>query len=152
MVELSAVLINRCLVGHDGKTPYSRSMVKNSSKELVEFGERVLAKVTQCHTSTRKQALMSRWEDAIWVGVAKKSIEQIVVREVEDQQSGVGLSSGGRSQADGVPKKVAERKPCPETSERGSVDAEKEIRVATSGAAEGMPQPMTQEPPKPKKA
>ena len=44
MVELSAVLINRCLVGHDGKTPYSRLMRKNSSKELVEFGERVLAK------------------------------------------------------------------------------------------------------------
>ena len=81
MVELSAVLINRCLVGHDGKTPYSRLMVKNSSKELVEFGERVLAKITRCHTSTRKQAPMSRREDAIWVGVAKKSNEHIVVRE-----------------------------------------------------------------------
>ena len=102
MVELSAVLINRCLVGHDGKTPYSRLMVKNSSKELLEFGERVLAKVTRCHTSTRKQALMSRWEDAIWVGVAKKANERIVVHE----QLGVGLSSGGRSQADGVPKRL----------------------------------------------
>ena len=81
MVELSAVLINRCLVGHDGKTPYSRLMVKNSFKELVEFGERVLAKVTWCHTSTRKQALMSRWDCAMWVGVAKKSNEHIVVRK-----------------------------------------------------------------------
>ena len=75
MVELSAVLINRCLVGHDGKTPYSRLMGKNSSKEYVEFGERVLAQVTWCHTSTRKQALMSRWEDAIWVGVVKKEFQ-----------------------------------------------------------------------------
>ena len=41
------------------------------------------------------------------------------------------------------------RKPCSETSKRGSVEAEKEIRVATSGVAEGMPQPKTQEPPKP---
>ena len=41
----------------------------------------VLAKVTRCHTSTRKQALMSRWEDAIWVGVAKKSNEHLVVRK-----------------------------------------------------------------------
>ena len=40
MVEFSAVLINRCLVGHDGKTAYSRLMVKNSSKEVVEFGAR----------------------------------------------------------------------------------------------------------------
>ena len=107
MVELSAVLINRCLVGHDGKTPYSRLMGKNSSKELVEFGERVLAKVTRCHTSTWKQALMSRWEDAIWVGVAKKCPMNILsCARVEDQQLGVGLSSGGRSQADGVPKRL----------------------------------------------
>ena len=52
--------------------------------------------------------------------------------------------------------KVAEieaspRKLCPETPKRGSVEAEKEIRIATSGVAEGMPQPMTQEPPKPKR-
>ena len=57
-------------------------------------------------TSTRKQALMSRWEDAIWVGVAKKSNEHVVVREGGDQQLGVRLSSGGRSQADGVPKRL----------------------------------------------
>ena len=74
----------------------------------------------------------------------------------EDQQLGVGLSSGGRSQADGVPKRLqtieaSPRKPCPETSKRGSVEAQKEIRVATSGVAEGMPQPMTQEFPKPKR-
>ena len=75
------MLINRCLVGHDGKTPYSRLIGQNSPKELVEFGERVLAKFIRCRTSTRKQALMSRWEDAIWVGVAEKSNEHIVVRE-----------------------------------------------------------------------
>ena len=49
---------------------------------------------------------MSRWEDAIWVGVAKKSNEHVVVREGGDQQLGVRLSSGGRSQADGVPKRL----------------------------------------------
>jgi hypothetical protein len=47
IVELSAVLINRCLVGHDGKTAYARLMGKNSTKEMVEVGERVLAKISR---------------------------------------------------------------------------------------------------------
>ena len=52
MVEFSAVLINRCLVGRGGGALCSRLMEKNSSMELVELGERLLAKVTRCHTST----------------------------------------------------------------------------------------------------
>ena len=143
MVESSAVLINRCLVGHDGKTPHSRLMGKNSSKELVEFGERVLAKVTRCHTSTRKQALMGRWEDAMWVGVAKKSNEH---RSVKRRPFASRWSAEKVAEIEASP-----RKPCPETPKRGSVEAEEEIRIATSGVAEGMPQPMTQEPPKPKR-
>ena len=149
MVELSAVLINRCLVGHDGKTPYSRLMEKNSSKEFVEFGERVLAKVTRCHTSTRKQA-------ATWVDVAKKSNEHIVVRDgggpaircrsVKRRPFASRWSAEKAAEIEASP-----RKPCPERSKRGSVEAEKEIRIATSGVAEGMPQPMTQEPQKPKR-
>ena len=41
-IELAPTLINRCLVGHDGKTPYARLMGKNSSKDIVEIGEKVL--------------------------------------------------------------------------------------------------------------
>ena len=47
IVELALVIIDRCLVGHDGKTQYSRLMGKHSSKEMVETGERVLAKVVR---------------------------------------------------------------------------------------------------------
>ena len=36
MVELAPTLINRCFVGHDGKTPYARLMGKNSSKNIVK--------------------------------------------------------------------------------------------------------------------
>ena len=81
MVELSTVLLNRCLVGHDGKTPYARLMGKNSSQPIVEVGERVLAKVARSSKTKKKRALKSRWIDAIWVGIARRSNEHIVVIE-----------------------------------------------------------------------
>ena len=81
IVELVPVIFNRCLVEHDGKTPYSRLMDKHSSKEMVEIGERVLANVVRSRRSTRTRALQPRWEDATWVGVARRSNEHIVVLE-----------------------------------------------------------------------
>ena len=65
IVELAPVIINRCLVEHDGKTPYSRLVGKHSSKEMVEIGERVLAKAVRSRRSTRTRALQTRWEDDI---------------------------------------------------------------------------------------
>ena len=44
MVELAPTLTNRCLVGHDRKTPYARLMERNSSKDVVEIGEKLLAR------------------------------------------------------------------------------------------------------------
>ena len=81
IVELSAVLLNRCMIGKDGRTPYHRLMGKDSKKPIVELGERVLAKIARGPQARRKQALKSRWEDAVWVGIAKKSNEHIVVLE-----------------------------------------------------------------------
>ena len=60
MVDLAPMLINRCLVGHDGKTPYARLMGKNSSKDIVEMGEKVLAKISSGRQRQRKQALQTR--------------------------------------------------------------------------------------------
>ena len=81
IVELSTVLINRCLIGKDGRTPYAGLMGKDSKKPIVELGERVLAKIARGPQARRKQALRSRWEDAVWVGIAKKSNEHIVILE-----------------------------------------------------------------------
>ena len=78
VVELAPVIlviIIRCIVGHDGKTPYSKLMCKHSSKEMFEIGERVLAKVVRIRRSASTQALQPRWEDAVWVGVARRSNE-----------------------------------------------------------------------------
>ena len=81
IVELSTVLLNRCMIGKDGRTPYHRLMGKDSKKPIVELGERVLAKIARGPQARRKQALKSRWEDAVWVGIAKKSNEHILVLE-----------------------------------------------------------------------
>ncbi len=56
-------------------------MSKDSQKPVVESGEGVLGKVARDSTSNRRQSLRSRWEDVIWVGVAKKSNKNTVVLE-----------------------------------------------------------------------
>ena len=76
MVELAPTLINRCLVGHD-----ARLMGKNSSKDIVEIGEKGLAKISRGRQRQRKQALQTRWKEAVWVGIAKMSNEHIVILE-----------------------------------------------------------------------
>ena len=65
MVELAPTLVNQCLVGHDGKTPYARLRKKNSSKDIVEIREKVLAKISRGRQSQRKQAPQTRWKEAV---------------------------------------------------------------------------------------
>ena len=62
---MAPTFINRCLVGHDGKTPYARLTGKNSSKDIVEIGEKVLAKISRGRQRQRKQALQTRWKEAV---------------------------------------------------------------------------------------
>ena len=45
MVEFAGALINRCEVGHDGKTPYGRLRKKSELGELVNFVGNRLAKL-----------------------------------------------------------------------------------------------------------
>ncbi len=71
IVKLSTVLINRCMIGKDGRTPHRRHMGKDSSKHIAELGERVTAQIARAPKSGRKQSLKSRWEDAIRVGIER---------------------------------------------------------------------------------
>lgn len=80
MIELEPTHVNRCNVGHDGKSAYARLMGKHSSKQVLEIRERVLAEILGKKSKT-KQALQSRWYDAVWVGIAKRSNEHLVVIE-----------------------------------------------------------------------
>ena len=56
-------------------------MGKNSSKDIVEIGEKVLAKISRGRQRQRKQAPQTRWKEAVWVGFAKMSNEHIVILE-----------------------------------------------------------------------
>ena len=58
-----------------------RLLGKNTSKDFVDIGEKVLAKISRGIQSQRKQALQARWKDAVWVGTAKMSNEHIVALE-----------------------------------------------------------------------
>ena len=53
MIEHCADIINHCLVGHDGKTPYMRLMGKRSGRQWDEFGEQVFMKQMRHPTSHR---------------------------------------------------------------------------------------------------
>ena len=73
-------------------------MGKNSSKNIVDIGEKVLAKISRGRQSQRKQALQTRWKEAVWVGIAKMSNEHIAV--LEDGGHAVGCRTVKRRPKD----------------------------------------------------
>ena len=76
------MLINRCNVGSDGKTPYERLRGKKFERRLCTFGECVLAlrnsKAFENADDKRMNKLDSRWFDGVYVGVRVSSGETIV--------------------------------------------------------------------------
>ena len=54
IVDHAGVVISKCQVGHDGKTPHRRLMGKDSEQRFVEMGEQVLAKPKRNPRTTRK--------------------------------------------------------------------------------------------------
>ena len=77
--EWASELINRCQVGRDGRTAYYRLHGRNSTKGLIEFGERVLAKPLRGVKHNRKVSLKDRWIFATWVGLDKRTNEHVVI-------------------------------------------------------------------------
>ena len=63
IAKLAPVIINRCFVVHDGKTPYSRLMGKHRSKEMVEIGRKSVGEGGQkqkVHKNSSTSATMGR--------------------------------------------------------------------------------------------
>ena len=63
MIEHASSLINMCLVGHDGKTPRSRLLGKDSAKAILEFGEQVLAKPMRAQ---QKEKVVIQVKMGVW--------------------------------------------------------------------------------------
>ena len=65
-VMYAAMLINICLVGEDGRTPYERRKGNRVKKELSEFGECIRYLKPE---SVGGDKADSRWEGGIFAGI-----------------------------------------------------------------------------------
>ena len=74
--EFAAYLINRLMVGKDGKTAVERIKGKRATVVGVEFGEKVLWKLPK---QAKMAKMKQRWDYGIFVGVRRRSGEFWVV-------------------------------------------------------------------------
>ena len=72
----AAMLINICLVGDDGRTPYERRKGRRFKRELPEFGECIRYLKPE---SVGKDKADSRWESGIYAGLRIESGELFVM-------------------------------------------------------------------------
>jgi hypothetical protein len=81
MIPQAADVINRFLVGTDGRTARYRVHLENFNAKTFEFGEQVLAKPKRSNKAIRKKGrtLDASFHDATWVGYNTRSSEHIVV-------------------------------------------------------------------------
>lgn len=76
VIEYAAYLLNRCEVGHDGRTAYERLKGRRARVVGIEFGELVHWRVK--HVGGPLGKLDSVWNDGIFLGARGKSGELIV--------------------------------------------------------------------------
>ena len=85
MVERVAVLVNRHLVGHDGKAPYERVRHRTLPVTQVELGEQTMAKVrSRSNAINRKNPFAKRIVEGTWLGVNEAIVDILVVLENGD--------------------------------------------------------------------
>ena len=118
---------------------------------MAEIDERVLAKVARSHRSRRNVVLRSRRVDAIWVGIAKKSNEHIVIIENEGPAIRCRIikrrPEGDRWQASRVKEiKATPRRPNPREPEDQELTTEKETSVRELNQDEKMEEVQTKVP------
>lgn len=81
-VKHAALLINRQLLGHDGKTAYRRVHQRDSPPIEIEFGEQVLARFAPKRSKAkRKIPPAPRSTPGTWVGIHEPTIDNIVILE-----------------------------------------------------------------------
>ena len=86
LLRHAAFLLTRYSVGHDGLTAWRRLTGRNQAGIIVEFGERVFAKLSLKRPSTKRKAkrgkrkLAARSVEGIWAGVYPRTGEHVVVR------------------------------------------------------------------------
>ncbi len=71
-------VVNRYLLGNDGRTPWFRIHHKQFGSKVFEFGEQVLVLPRRKTAVKEKQSLKARYVEATWLGWADRSGEHIV--------------------------------------------------------------------------
>ena len=72
LVEHARCILSRCQKGRDGKTPFDRLHGKNTTQELVPFGEKVLARKI---TTDPRNWMNPRCQYRVWLGMGNNSAE-----------------------------------------------------------------------------
>ena len=75
MVQHGAFLVSRGQLGSDGKTAFSRRRGRSYKRDLPAFGEKVL----YLQAGKRRSKLEDRWHPGLYIGVADRSDEILVM-------------------------------------------------------------------------
>ena len=78
MVECGADLMNKFLVGEDGRTAYERIKGKKYRGEVIEFGRKIMYRIPG---KTQGGLMEERWVQGLWLGKRTISDEHIVGME-----------------------------------------------------------------------
>ena len=79
LVEYIGEMYNSTHIGPDGKTPYKRIKGRDSTKQLIPFGEKVLYKREK--PTSKKNKLEEKFNEGIWAGVLGTSKEHVILTE-----------------------------------------------------------------------
>ena len=75
----AAFVINKFLVGKDGRTPHYRIYNRNFGAKTYEIGEQVMVKPKRRRKDNKKRSLAARCVEATWTGFETRSNEHFVI-------------------------------------------------------------------------
>ena len=79
MVPHAAFVINKFLVGKDGRTPHYRIYNRNFGAKTYEISEQVMVKPKRRRKDNKKRSLAARCVEATWTGFETRSNEHFVI-------------------------------------------------------------------------
>ena len=78
LIEEAGVILSRCTVGKDGRTPQERLKGKKSTRPMAEFGECIWYKPLG---KDRNNKMDEQWRSGVWLGVFRQMEEVLVGTE-----------------------------------------------------------------------
>ena len=79
VINHASGIINRFVVGVDGRTAYYRTYGRTFSGKTFELGEQVWLKPKRSKTMMKKRGMDAKWQEGTWVGFEHRPGEPLVV-------------------------------------------------------------------------